>query len=58
MTKNPVELTTSTRPILDKRQYDRDISFHHLPEGDVPLYQEAERVQWDEWVAGRSKFTR
>ena len=23
---------------------------HQLPEADVPLYQEAEPVQWDEWV--------
>ena len=40
----------STSSSLDKRQHDRDISFHQLPEGDVPLYQEAERVQWDERV--------
>ena len=31
-----------------------EISFHHVPEGDVPLFQEAERVQWDEWVTPRS----
>ena len=24
--------------------------FINCPEGDVPLYQAAERVQWDEWV--------
>ena len=50
MTKNPGLSTTSTSSNLDKRQYDREISFHQLPEGDVPLYQEAERVQRDEWV--------
>ena len=50
MTKNAGEPTTSTVSILDKRQYDREISFHELPEEDVPLYQEAARVQWDEWV--------
>ena len=49
MTKNAGEPTTSTVSILDKRQYDREISFQELPEADVPLYQEAERVQWDEW---------
>ena len=50
MTKNAGEPTTSTVSILDKRQYDREISFHELPEEDVPLYQEVARVQWDEWV--------
>ena len=51
MTKNPGKPNSSTASsILDKRQYDREISFHQLPEADVPLYQEAERVQWDEWV--------
>ena len=54
MTKNPGGPTTSTSSILDKRQFDREISFHQLPEGDVPLYQEAERVQWDKWVTHRS----
>ena len=34
----------------DKRLHDREISFHPLPENDVPLYQDAERVQQDEWV--------
>ena len=42
--------SSTTSSILDKCQYDREISFHQLPEADVPLYQEAERVQWDEWV--------
>ena len=57
MTKNPTAPTTSTSSILGKRQYDREVSFHQLPEGDVPLYQEAERVQWDEWVTqDQSKF--
>ena len=51
MTKSqgePNSLTASS--FLDTRQYDREISFHQLPEGDVPLYQEAERLQSDEWV--------
>ena len=56
MTKNPGRATTSTSSILDKRQYDREFSFHQLPKGDVLLYQEAERVQWDEWVTHGSKF--
>ena len=43
MTKNPGEPNTSTSSVFDT-------SFHQLPEGDVPLYQEAERVQWHEWV--------
>ena len=30
--------------ILDKCQPDREISFHQVPEGNVPLYREAERV--------------
>ena len=50
LTKNLRGSTTSTSSILDKRQYDREISFHLLPEGDVPLYQEAGRpprlVSW------------
>ena len=51
MTKNPGKPNSSiASSFLDKRQYDREISFHQLPEGDVPLYQEAERVQWDVWV--------
>ena len=50
MTKNLGRPTTSTSSLWDKRQYDREISFHQLLEGHVPLYQEAERVQWDEWV--------
>ena len=51
MTKGQGEPNSSTASsILDKRQYDREISFHQLPEGDVPLYQEAGRAQWDEWV--------
>ena len=51
MTKSQGEPDSSTASsILDERQYDHEISFHQLPEGDVPLYQEAERVQWDEWV--------
>ena len=48
---SPSSATASS--ILDKRQYDREIPFHQLPEGDVPLSQEAERVQWDEWVKSR-----
>ena len=51
MTKSQGEPNSSTASSFqDKRQYDREISFHQLPEGDVPLYQEVERVQWDEWV--------
>ena len=52
MTKNPGKPNSSTASsILDKRPYDREISFHQLcTKADVPLYQEAERVQWDEWV--------
>ena len=51
MTKSEGEPSSSTASsTLDKRQYDREISFHQLPEGDVPLHQEAERAQWDEWV--------
>ena len=51
MTKSQGRPNSSTASsILDKRQYDREISFHQLPEADVPLYQEAERVQWDESV--------
>ena len=51
MTKNPGKPNPSTASsILDKRQYDPEISFHQLPEADVPVYQEAERAQWDEWV--------
>ena len=46
--RKPYSATASS--ILDKRQYDREISFHQLPEGDIPLYEGAERVQWDEWV--------
>ena len=46
MTKSQGEPNSSTASsVLDKRQYDREISFHQLLEGDVPLYQEAERVQ-------------
>ena len=40
--------------ILDRRQFDREISFHQLPEGDIPLYQGAERVQWDEGITNGS----
>ena len=36
-------------PLVIKKN-DREISFHQQLEADVPLYQEAERVQWDEWV--------
>ena len=51
MTKSQGEPNSSTASsILDKSQHDGEISFHQLPERDVPLYQEAERVQWDEWV--------
>ena len=51
MTKSQGEPNSSTASsILDKRQYDRETSFHELPKRDDPLYQEAERVQWDEWV--------
>ena len=51
MTKNPGKRNSSTASsILDQRQYDREISFHQLPEADVHLYQEAARVQWDDWV--------
>ena len=42
--------SSTASSFLEKRQYDREISFNQLPVGDVPLYQEAERVQWDEWV--------
>ena len=50
----------TARTILDKRQYDREISFHQLPDRDVPLYQEAERVQWEKWGNTRisQKFIR
>ena len=47
MTKNRGGPTTSTSSIVDKRQYDREISFRQPNEGDVPSYQVAERVQWD-----------
>ena len=51
MTRSPEKPNSSTASsISDKRPYDREISFHQLPEKDVPLCQEAERVQWDEWV--------
>ena len=51
MTKGSEEPSSSTASsILDKRQYDREMLFHQLPEADVPLYKEAERAQWDEWV--------
>ena len=51
MTKSQGERNSSTASsFLDTRQYDRETSFHQLPEGDVPLYQEAERVQSEEWV--------
>ena len=43
--------------ILDKCQPDREMSFHQLPEGNVPLYREAERVQRDEWVKSRGSFS-
>ena len=42
--------------ILDKRQPDREISFHQLLEGNVPLYQKAERVP-DEWVKTRGSLS-
>ena len=51
MTKSQGEPNSSTASsFLDTNQYDREISFHQLPEEDVPLYQEAERVQSNEWV--------
>ena len=51
MTKSQGKHNSSTASsVLDKRQYDRGISFHQLPEEDVPLYQEAERIQWNEWA--------
>ena len=54
MTKGQGEQNSSTASsFLDTRQYDREISFHQLPEGDVPLYQEAERV-----LVGRKGDTR
>ena len=47
-TKNQGAPSLSTaRSILDKPQHDREISLNRLPEGDIPLYQEAERTQWD-----------
>ena len=45
--------SSTASSVLDKRQYDREISFHQLPEGDVPWYEELKRVQWDEWVDTR-----
>ena len=51
MTKSQGDPNSSTASsMLDKRQYDCEVSFHQLPERDVPLHQEAERVQWDGWV--------
>ena len=49
-TKSQGKPNSSTASSTLERQYDREISFHQLPEGDVPLYQEAERVQCDGWV--------
>ena len=58
MTNSQGEPNSSTASsVLDKRQYDREMSFHQQPEGDVPLYHEAERVQWDEWVTHGSVKT-
>ena len=38
MTKSQGEPNSSTASsFLDTNQYDREMSFHHLPEGDVPL---------------------
>ena len=58
MTKSPDKPNSSTSSsILHKRQCDREISFRQLPEKDVFLYQETERVKWDEWVThGSVKF--
>ena len=42
--------SSTASSIMDKHQYDREVSFHKIPEADVSLYQGAERVQWDEWV--------
>ena len=51
LTKSQGKLNSSiASSILDKRQYDRETSFHQLLEEDVPLYQEAERAQWNEWA--------
>ena len=39
MTKGHEKPNSSTSSsILDKRRYDREISFHNFPEEDVPLY--------------------
>ena len=32
-------------------------SFHQLPQGNVPSYEEAERVQWNEWVKSRGSLS-
>ena len=51
MTKSQGAPSSSTgSSFLEKRRYDRVIPFNQLPLKDVPLYQQAERVQWDEWV--------
>ena len=51
MTKSQGKPNSATASsVLDKRQYDLEISFHQLPEEDVPLYQEAERAQWNQWA--------
>ena len=60
MTRSPEKPDASTASsVLDKRLYGREISFHQLPEKDVPLNHEADRAQWDEWVTqiSQNSFT-
>ena len=59
MTKRQEEPNSSkASSVLDKRQHDREISLsNNCTEGDVPSYQEVERVAWDEWVTHESVET-